>query len=197
MPKLDNPERSSAPTLREFFAPNVFSVRAVAALAMLLAIRAVLGLPFLTIYITPEFKLITFAYVTDAMAAMFFGPIAGMVFAFAGDALGFFASSGVGGPYFPGFALSEMITCFIFACFFYKRQITWLRVIIAWLLDVVIVQILLNPFWLILMYGAKAGEVYAVLRVVSSLVQSPLHIAILYFLLTRIRRLDRYLHQPG
>jgi ECF transporter S component (folate family) len=114
----------SSLSFRGFFATAVFSVKAIVILAALLAIRTILNLPFLTIYLAPGFKLITFAYVTDAIAAMFYGPIAGFAFGFAGDFLGFLSSSGTGGAYFPGFAISEMATCFLFACFFFKRKIT-------------------------------------------------------------------------
>ena len=163
-------------------------------MAALLAIRTLLGLPLLTIFIGPGFKLITFAYITDALTAMFFGPIAGIAFGFAGDMLGFLASTGAGGGYFPGFAISEIVTCFLFACFFYRRTITIPRVIAAWLLNLVIVLLGLNSLWLVLMYGWSAGEVFAFARVVNNSIQSPLHIFILYMLLTRLRRFDRYLH---
>jgi len=182
-------------TLREFFATDVFTVRAVVTMAALLAIRTILGMPFLTIFIGPGFKLITFAYVTDAITAMYFGPIAGIVFGFAGDFLGWFASSGAGGGYFPGFAVSEMVTCLLFACFFFKRKITWPRVIVAWLVNLFAVLLGLNSLWLILMYGMSAGEVFVVARFVTNIVQSPLHIVILFFLLTRIRKLDKYIYR--
>jgi Protein of unknown function (DUF1393). len=186
---LDRP-----PTLREFFATDVFSVKSIVVLAALLAIRMILNLPFLTIFLAPGFKLITFAYITDALAAMFYGPIAGLAFGFAGDFLGFLAGGGAGGVYFPGFAVSEMITCFLFACFFFRRKITIPRVIIAWLLNLFIVLLGFNSLWLIIMYGLSAGEVFAFVRIVTNIVQSPLHIVILYLLLTRIRKLDRYLY---
>jgi ECF transporter S component (folate family) len=183
-----------APTLRTFFsAKGVFTTRNVVVMAVLLAIRTILNLPFLTIYLSPNFKLITFSYITDALTAMFFGPIAGVVFAFAGDTLGFFALSGAGGGYFPGFALSEAVTCFIFACFFYKRPITLPRVIGAWLINIGVVLLGMNSVWLILMYGMEAGKVFTLARVVSNIVQSPVHIAILFFLLTRIARLEKRL----
>ena len=189
MVKINNEPRA----LREFFATDVFTVRAIAVLAVLLAIRAVLGLPALTIFLAPGFKLITFAYVADALAAMFYGPIAGVAFGFAGDFLGFISSGGAGGAYFPGFAVSEIITCLLFACFFFKRKITLPRVIIAWLLNLAFVVLGLNYLWLILVYGQSAGEVYAMARVLNNLIQSPLHIFILYMLLTRIGRIERYL----
>ena len=200
-----------APTLREFFATDVFTVRAVVTMAVLLAIRAILGMPFLTIFIPPGIKFITFAYVTDALTAMFFGPIAGLAFGFAGDFLGFIASSGAGGVYFPAFAISEMATCFLFACFFFKRKITIPRVIIVWLLNLVIVLLGLNSLWLILMFGMSTAEsigltyiellrlyeltplqAFVLGRGLLNAVQAPLHMVILYFLLTRVRRLDRY-----
>ena len=180
--------------IKDFFATDVFSVRAIVVLAVLLAIRTILGLPFLTIFIGPGFKLITFAYITDAIAAMFYGPIAAIAFGFAGDFLGFLSSSGAGGAYFPGFAISEIVTCFLFACFFFKHKITVPRVIAAWLLNLAIVLLGLNSLWLVIMYGWGAGEVFAIARIVTNTVQSPLHIVILYLLLTRIRKLERYLY---
>jgi len=181
-------------TVRDFWKADVFSVKTIVVLAALLAIRTILGLSPLTIYIGSGFKLITFAYITDALAATFYGPIAALAFGFAGDFLGFLASGGTGGAYFPGFALSEMMSCFLFACFFYKRNITLLRVIAVWLLNLAIVILGLNSLWLIIMYGWSAGEVFALIRVVNNAIQSPIHIAILYLILTRIRRIDRYLH---
>ena len=180
--------------LKGFFATDVFSVRAIVVLAVLLAIRTILGLPFLTIFIGPGFKLITFAYITDAIAAMFYGPIAAIAFGFAGDFLGFIASGGLGGPFFPGFALSEIVTCLLFACFFFRRKITIPRVIAAWLLNLVIVLLGMNSLWLVIMYGWGFGEVFAIFRIVTNTVQSPIHIIILYFVLTRIRKLERYLY---
>ncbi|MDR0875907.1 MAG: folate family ECF transporter S component [Clostridiales Family XIII bacterium] len=176
--------------MSDFFSPKgVFTPKHLAAMAMLLGIRTILNLPFLTIYLGPSFKLITFAYITDALCAMLFGPIAGLVFGFAGDAIGFLASSGAGGAYFPGFALSEMITCLIFACFFYRHTITVPRVICAWLINLAAVLLGLNMVWLILMYGMDAGSVFTAARFVNNLVQAPVHIVILWLLLPRLGKL--------
>jgi ECF transporter S component (folate family) len=182
------------PSLREFFsAAGVFTLRNVVVMAVLLAIRTILNLPFLTIYLGPNFKLITFSYIADAFTALLFGPIAGAVFAFAGDTLGFFALAGAGGAYFPGFALSEVVTCFIFACFFYKRKITLPKIIWAWFINLGVVLLGMNSIWLILVSGMEAGKVFALARVVSNIVQSPAHIAILFFLLTRFSKLVKKL----
>jgi ECF transporter S component (folate family) len=176
-----------------FSVKGVFGTRNLAVMAVFLAIRTLLGLPFMTIYVGPSFKLITFTYVMDAFTAMLFGPVAGLAFGFAGDTLGFFASLGGGGGYFPGFALSEMATCFIFACFFYKRSVTLPRVAAAWMLNLGAVLLGMNSMWLILMYGESAGAVFTFARVVSNLAQSPAHVLILWFLLKRVSKLERRL----
>lgn len=170
---------------------KIFTPKNITVLAMLLAIRAILNLPFLTIYITPQFKLLTFSYVTDAIAAMLFGPFAALAFGFLGDLLGYFAEGGGGGAYFPGFALSEMLTCLIFAIFFYGRQIKLLRTIICWLIDLAVVVLGLNSLWLIVIYGQPAGMIFNGARIVNALIQAPVHIAILFFLLPQVRKLHR------
>jgi ECF transporter S component (folate family) len=181
--------------MSRFFSPKgVFTPKHLAAMAMLLGIRTILNLPFLTIYIMPNFKLITFAYITDALCAMLFGPVAGLAFGFAGDFIGFLASAGTGGAYFPGFALSEMLTCLIFAAFFYHKELKVTRIIAAWLLNLAAVLLGLNSLWLILMYGMEAGAVFTAARLITNLAQAPIHIVILWLLLPRLLRLTERHH---
>ncbi|MDR0852109.1 MAG: folate family ECF transporter S component [Clostridiales Family XIII bacterium] len=163
-------------TPRELFSTkNVFTTKHLVVMAILLAARTILNLPFLTIYVS-GIKLITFAYLTDVAAAVLYGPWAGLAFGFAGDTLGFFASLSTGGAYFPGYAISEMITCFVFAVLLYKRNITWQRVAIAWAINLIVVILGLNSVWLILMMGKSAGEVLTLMRVGINLIQFPIHI---------------------
>lgn len=196
MPKYDTPYppgRSPAdpekPKMPFLPAKKLFTVGNITSLAVLLAVRAILNLPILTIYITPQFKLITFSYVADAIAAMLFGPVAAIAFGFLGDLLGFFLQGGTGGAYFPGFALSEMLSCFIFAMFLYMHEIRVRRLIICWFLNLALVLLGLNSLWLIIIYGMPATTVFAAARLISNLVQSPIHIAILFFLLPQVRKL--------
>ena len=175
--------------MSEFFSvKGVFTPKHVAVMAMLLGIRAILSHPLLTFYFQ-GMKIFSFAYITDALCVMLFGPIAGFVFAFAGDTIGFFAAAGTGGAYFPGFAISEMLTCLIFAFFFYKKDITVPRVILAWLINLFVILLGLNMVWLMLMYGSSAGSVYTSIRFVINLVQAPVHIFLLWFLLPRLYKL--------
>jgi ECF transporter S component (folate family) len=196
--------------MREFFSlKNIFTTKHLAVMAMLLAIRVILGLPFLTIYITPQFKLVSFAYLCDAAVAMLYGPWAAIAFGFAGDTLGYFATMGSGGGYMPLFAISEMATCFIFAVFLYnparlspqnrsaaiptdKREVRLARVLPAWALNLILVVLGLNSLWLILLYGSPAGSVFTLVRFGSNLLQFPAHVALTYFVLRAIRRVRKY-----
>jgi ECF transporter S component (folate family) len=193
--------------MRGFFSlKQVFTTKHLAVMAMLLAIRVILGLPFLTIYLTPQFKLISFAYLCDAATAMLYGPWAALAFGFAGDTLGYFATMGSGGGYMPLFAISEMVTGFIFAAFLYdparlssgsrqpenRPDVRLTRVLPAWALNLILVVLGLNSLWLMLLYGSSAGSVFTLVRFGSNLAQFPLHVALTYFVLRAIRRMRSY-----
>ena len=188
------------PTLREFFATDVFTVKTITVLAVFLAIRTILAMPPITLFIGGV-KVITFTHVTNAIIAMYFGPIAAVAFGFAGDPLGFMASNGTGGGYFPPYAISEIVTGFLFACFFFKRKVTLPRIIFAWFFNLFIVLLGLNSLWMILRGIPMTSEIeffgssftLIQLRLVINLIQSPLQIYIVYLLLTRIRKLDRFI----
>jgi ECF transporter S component (folate family) len=171
-----------------FSLSGVFNTRNLVIMAMLLAIRTILGLPFLTIYVGPM-KVSSFAYIPDAICGMLFGPWAGLAFGFAGDTLGFLSSMGTGGGYLPTYAISEMLTCFFFAAFLYKRTPKIGAIIIAWALNLVVVVLGLNSLWLILQYGMKAGEVLTFMRFGLNLLQFPIHILITWFILKAVMKI--------
>ncbi|MDR1796717.1 MAG: folate family ECF transporter S component [Clostridiales Family XIII bacterium] len=175
-------------SVKEFFAvKGVFTTKHIAVMAMLLAVRAISGFFPLTIYLNGTIKVFTLAHIVDAICAMFFGPIAGFVFGFAGDFLGYVASQGAGGAYAPWYAISEMATCFLFALFLYKRPVTWLRTIIPSVLNLGIVFLGLNTLWLNLYIGAEATLAALPFRVGLNAAMTPVYIVILWFVLTRIK----------
>jgi len=172
--------------ISEFFSlRGVFTTKRIAVMAMLLAVRAVVGLPFLTIYVNGV-KLFTLAHVVDAICAMLFGPIAGLIFGFAGDFFGFLASQGTGGGYLPFYAVSEMVTCFIYALFLYKRTVTWPRAILSSVLNLAVVFLGLNTLWFALMYGEAAMLGVLPFRIILNAAITPVYIVILWFVLSRL-----------
>ena len=63
-------------------------------------------------------------FLARALCSLVCGPLAVIVFGAAEDTLSFFLSSG-GYPYFPGYMLTTITGCMIYALFFYRAKITW------------------------------------------------------------------------
>lgn len=143
-------------------AKELKSVYSLAAIAMLLALRVVLGffanatLPFFgnTVKISGAFLPIA---VTGAM----FGSIPAALVGALGDIISFIMQPASGG-YFPGFTISGLLTGLIYGFAFYKNKITLPRVTVAWLVNMIAVETFLAAFWLYLLYGAGQGTPYIV-----------------------------------
>lgn len=164
---------------KEFFSVrDVFKTRNLAVMAMLLAVRMVLSQ--FSITLTPTFKLITFDYLPGVIVSMLYGPVAGIVFGLAGDTLGFFVKPL--GPYFFGYALSEMVANLLYAAFLYRRPVTLARVALARGVVTVIVIFGLNFVWNVIMYGSAASVYFTSARLINNLVQFPVHTALIVFL---------------
>ncbi|MDR1778705.1 MAG: folate family ECF transporter S component [Clostridiales Family XIII bacterium] len=175
--------------MRELFSvKEVFRPKSLTTLALLLALRAILGLPFLTIYISGV-KVFTLAHIIDAVCGMTFGPVAGLLFGFAGDFLGFVASQGSGGAYLPFYAFSEMATCLLFALFLYKREVTWPRVILPAVLNLLIVFLGLNTLWLWMLYGKETVMATLLARVSLNTAMTPVYVFLWYVVLKRFKML--------
>ena len=129
------------------------SVYSIAAIAMLLALRVVLGsfanttLPLFgnNVKISPSF-------IPIALAGAMFGPLPAAIVGALGDILSFILVP-TGGSYFPGFTISGFITGFIYGCALYKNQITLPRVIISWFINMFAVETFLAAYWLFMLDG--------------------------------------------
>ena len=174
-------------SIREFWNPRgVFTLRNITVMAMLLALRVILGQ--FTIQPTPDFRFFSITFIPMSMAAYLYGPWAALVFGIMGDILGFMMRPL--GIYFPGFALSEAAICFIYACFTYKLPVDnlknlILRVICARLCIAVFVFFGLNFVWFHFfghLFGVppsvrQAGSFFlASGRLLNNLIQLPLYV---------------------
>ena len=143
------------------------SIYALAGIAMLLALRVVLGLfanATLAIFggnvkITPSL----FALTT---AAAMFGPFPAALVGGLGDVLSFFLAP-AGGAYFPGFTISGVLT----------------GVIIAWFINMLVVETFLAAYWLWTLNGYTADySVYLIWRFVSQGIKCVPDILLIYFI---------------
>lgn len=159
------------------------SIYALAGIAMLLALRVVLGLfanATLAIFggnvkITPSL----FALTT---AAAMFGPFPAALVGGLGDVLSFFLAP-AGGAYFPGFTISGVLTGLIYGFALYKNQVTLPRVIIAWFINMLVVETFLAAYWLWTLNGYTADySVYLIWRFVSQGIKCVPDILLIYFI---------------
>ena len=136
------------------------NIHSLTAVAMLLALRVVQGmfanatLPFFGNNVK-----LSGAFLPIAVAGSMFGPVAGAVVGAFGDIISFIIVP-TGAPYFPGFTISGLLTGLIYGFAFYKNKVTVPRTIIAWAVNMILVETFLAAFWLYVLQGASSSGVY-------------------------------------
>ncbi|WCJ51772.1 folate family ECF transporter S component [Lentilactobacillus buchneri] len=130
---------------------------------------------------------LSFGFVVTAIASMLYGPLWSSTIAALTDIIGTLMSGSV---YFPGFTISAILGAAIYGYFFYGKEITWKRVIIAQLIIAVVVNAILNTYWLTILYKTWLTILYKTpfwaflpVRALKELVMTPIQMAILYYML--------------
>jgi len=92
-----------------------------------------------------------FGFLPIAMVGIMYGPLwAGITYAI-GDIIG--AILFPIGPYFPGFTLTAFLSGLVFGFVLYGKEITWKRSLIASVIVVIFLDLILNTYWLSVLYG--------------------------------------------
>lgn len=141
----------------------VFSARALAAMGLLLALEIVLS-RFLSISAW-NIK-IGFSFVPVVIAAQLYGPIPAAIVAALGDFVG--ATLFPIGPYFPGFTLTAFLTGLVFGLFLHKKQGVG-RAAAAVGIVQLILGLLLNTYWISVLYGSPFVPLLATRAVQSAI----------------------------
>ena len=150
------------------------SLKSMVMAAMLLAIAVVLG--FFTLQLT-EFIKVGFAYIANEFAGMMFGPVVGSLIGALADVLKYMVNPT--GPFCPGFTISGFFGGLIYGIVLYKKPLSIKRIIIANTLVTVLVNLLLNTYWLTLLYG-KAYMALLPARIVKQLIMLPIEVVLFY-----------------
>ncbi len=117
-------------------------------IALLMAMEIILT-RFLSIS-TPILR-IGFGFLPIAVIGILYGPLwAGAAYAI-GDIIG--ALLFPIGEYFPGFTLTAFLSGFVFGLILHKHEVTWKRSLIASCIVVLAFDLVLNTFWLSILYG--------------------------------------------
>lgn len=142
------------------------SARLIAYLGLLVAAEIVLS-RFLSINAW-NIK-IGFNFVPIVIAAVLFGPVAAGITGALGDFLG--AILFPIGPYFPGFTLTSFLTGLVFGFFLYEKR-TPLRILAAVAIVQLVLGLLVNSFWISVLYGSPYLPLLAT-RIVQCAVLGP------------------------
>ncbi|MCR5196469.1 MAG: folate family ECF transporter S component [Pseudobutyrivibrio sp.] len=145
--------------------------------AMLVAIGIVLGFFKLPINQLIEIR---FGSLPICMAGMMFGPVVGGVVGALVDIGGYLVKPT--GPFFPGFTLSSLVGGVIFGLMLYNKKMTFLRVLASQIVYTIIVGIIMNSYWLNLLY-LKNGYLAAIIaRLPKELIMIPIYSVLIYSL---------------
>lgn len=123
------------------------NINALAGIAMLLALRVVLGFfANTTLAMFGGTIKISGAFLPIATAGVIFGPVPAALVGGLGDIISFLISPT--GFYFPGVTINGILTGMIYGLFFYKNSITIGKTIIAWILNTLTVETFIMALWL-------------------------------------------------
>ena len=122
---------------------------------------------------------ISVTFLARALCSLVCGPVMVILFGAAEDTLSFFLSSG-GYPYFPGYMLTTILGCIVYALFFYRARITWRRIILAKLLTN-IQNVFLGSLWSAILYS-KGYLYYMATSAAKNALYLPLQILMIGFL---------------
>ncbi|MDE6476573.1 MAG: folate family ECF transporter S component [Erysipelotrichaceae bacterium] len=129
---------------------------------------------------------ISFASIMTGVCGFLYGPILTGIAGVVGDLVKFMIRPT--GAFFPGFTLNEFLIGVLYGCFFYKKEITWKRVLLARISVVICINLILTPIWLNIMYGTS---LFALPRIIKNIVLLPIDTILLYTVLKIAKRVHR------
>lgn len=153
------------------------NARSIAVMGLLIALSITLSRLF---SIETTFLKVNLAFVAQVIMGMLFGPfwtgIGGVLADFVGMAL--FAKA----TFFIGFTLNAFIEGAIYGFFFYQKEMTWKRAISATLAVTIVINLILTPIWLAMLYHVPLfSSVVWVPRLVKTVIWLPIQSALTYF----------------
>lgn len=162
-------------------------VRTICISAMLITVYLLLHF-FLAIQITPFIR-VSVSVVAVVVAAVWFGPVTAGIVGGISDILAYIMKPT--GPFFPGFTLNLVVAGIIYGIFLYQKTSNskqlLRQVILSKLMCVIVIQLLMTPLWLSILYG-NAYFVIMQARIVKQIVTLPFDIIIAYTVVVFINK---------
>ena len=158
-------------------------MRFLAVCAMFIALRVVLSSVFIPV---GENLRIYFTFFLASLGASVYGPLMALAEGFLSDIIGYILFPS--GAFFPGYTLSAMLGSFLYALFFYRQEITVVRVFLCKLTVNVLINICLGSLWSAMLYG-KGYLYYLAKSVVKNLLLLPLETTVMVVIFRTMRPL--------
>ncbi|OJG54524.1 hypothetical protein RV06_GL002867 [Enterococcus haemoperoxidus] len=128
-----------------------------------------------------QFLRVSLTFIPESLMGILFGPFWTGIGSAVADTVGMLLFPK--GPYFPGFTLNAFISGAIYGFFYYKKELTWKRVIMATLSVTLIIHMFLTPLWLGLMYGVNISNLaWWAPRIVKNIIFFPIQVVATYYL---------------
>ena len=124
---------------------------------------------------------VSFGFLATAFCSILLGPFLGGINAAIADIAGFFLFPTPSAFFFPGLTFSALITGVIYGVFLYKKPVTLLRVALAVLTVTVLIDMLLNTYWLSILLG-QAWKVMFPVRALKAAAWYPVQVLVIYSL---------------
>ncbi|NLJ90283.1 MAG: folate family ECF transporter S component [Clostridiales bacterium] len=158
-------------------AKELKNTRCITLTAMLAAMSVVLS--HFTIVVTESLK-ISFFFLPSRIAYYLFGPFVGSIFGATIDVLNFFIKPT--GPFHPGFTINAALSGLIFGLILYKKPLKLSRVFVASMINMIIVNLILNTFWIYTIIGK--GIIASIpLRIIKNIALLPFEATLLYLVI--------------
>lgn len=145
-------------------------------LAGLLTGAAVIIDRLFTFEVSPVLE-IGFAFLATALCAALCGPWVAGTAGVAVDLLSYFLRPN--GGFFIGFTFNQFLLGFIYGLWFYKRRPRPLLAVGACLTVTLLINFVLTPLWLHMMYG-QAFVVFSSVKIIKNIIKLPIDAALLY-----------------
>ena len=139
--------------------------------AMMIAMN--IALSSVHVYLTPQMR-VGFGFLTNAITGMLYGPVVAATAGAVGDVLSITA------------ALGGLIYGFLL----YRRPMTLPRAIVAKSSISLLLNVLLNTFWMVVLYGKSFTALFPV-RLTKNLMLLPVEIALLYIIGKTVQKISR------
>ena len=179
--------QKNRPSLRLLFSDSARQLRRTQAIALtgvLLAAQIALS-SYGSIRLTDSLW-ISLGHLAIAPTAMLFGPVVAGAQGALSDIISYVLRPS--GPYFPGFTLSALLGGAFYGVAFYNAETTALRIVLARLAVVVVLNILLKTVFLTMLYGPSRIATMPA-RALKSLIQWPVDCVLLLFVCRLVQRI--------